>query len=78
MSEKLREKVPANLKLSISNLWDKLGNTDSPGFGLLINLSLAATGVAIVLLVSNPIISLIGAAWAILNLLGVLSWVFGL
>jgi len=77
MSDKQSDMIPSNLKLSISNLWDKLGSTDTPLVGLAINLSLAATGVAVALLFSNPVVSTVGAAWAILNLFGPIKWVFG-
>ena len=73
----LKEKVPYNLRLSISNLWEQLGQADNIIFGLLVNLSMALTGVAIVVLFDG-IVAFAGAAWAILNLIGIIKWVFGL
>jgi len=74
----LVEKLPHNLQVSITNLWDKLGQSQNIIVGLLVNLSLAATGVAVILLFNDPVISAIGASWAILNLTGIIKWVFGL
>ena len=78
MIDKLTEKLPTSLRLSLSNLIEQFGDTDNILFGLLVNLTLAAPGVAVVLLVSNPILSMIGAAWAFINILPILSWVIGL
>jgi len=78
MIEQLTEKLPANLRLSISNLWEKLGSTDAPLVGLAVSLTLAVPGIIIALLSSDPVISTVAAAWAILNLLGPIKWVFGL
>jgi len=78
MIELLTEKLPANLRLSISNLWDRLGETNTPLVGLAVNLSLAATGVGVALVFTDPVVSTVGAAWAILNLSGIIKWVFGL
>jgi hypothetical protein len=78
MIDKLSEKLPSSLRLSLSNLIDEFGQTDSPIFGLVVNLGLAAPGIAVALLASNPIFQLLGAAWAIFNIYPILSWVFGL
>jgi len=74
----LVEKLPHNLQVSITNLWDKLGQSQNILVGLAINLLLALTGVAVVLWFSNPVISAVGAGWAAINLLGIIKWVFGL
>jgi len=75
---KLKEKMPNSLELSISNLWEQFGSTDSYIAGLLVNITLAATGVAIMLLFDSLILSTAGAGWAIFNLIGIIKWVFGL
>lgn len=76
-NDSLAERLPYNLRLSITNLWDMFGNTESILIGLLINLSLAATGVAIALLFDG-VVAFLGGVWAILNVIGVVKWVFGL
>lgn len=74
---KLAEKLPHNLRVSITNLWDQLGQSQNILIGLLVNLSLAMTGVAIYLLTSG-LVAYAGAVWAIINLIGIVKWVFGL
>lgn len=67
----------AQLRYSITSLWDDLGNADDPKTGLLVSLILAAVGVWIYV-VFDPWVSYVGAVWAILNLLGPFKWVLGL
>lgn len=67
----------AQLQLSISNLWDEFGQTESIGLALVINLGLAALGmIGYVALSGIP--SYIAGVWAVLNLLGIVKWVLGL
>lgn len=79
MSEKesLVDRLPYLLRMPVENLIEEFGKVDNILVGLLVNLSLAATGVAIVLLFDG-VIAYLGAAWAIINLIGIVSWVFGL
>jgi len=78
MIDKLTERLPSSLRLSLSNLIDEFGQTDSPIFGLVVNLGLAAPGIAVALLASNPMFQALGVAWAIFNIYPIVSWVFGL
>jgi hypothetical protein len=78
MIDKLTEKVPTNLKLSLSTLREKFGSSDNPLFGMAVNLLLASPGIAAVVFLSNPIFQFIGVVWAFINILPILSWVFGL
>lgn len=64
------------LRYSVQNLWSDFGNTDSVGLGLVINLGLAAVGVLIYAFGSGWV-AFVGAVWAILNVLGIVKWVFG-
>jgi hypothetical protein len=66
----------AGLRYSIQSLWSDFGNTDSVGLGLVINLGLAAVGVLIYASTSGWL-QFAGAVWAILNVLGIVKWVFG-
>jgi hypothetical protein len=66
----------AGLRYSIQNLWSDFGNTDSVSLGLVINLGLAAIGVLIYAFGSGWV-AFVGAVWAILNVLGIVKWVFG-
>lgn len=63
-----------DLQLSISNLWSEFGTTENILAGLAINIGLALVGVA-VWYTSSGWISFAGAVWAILNVLGIVSWV---
>jgi len=65
------------LTYSITNLWDEIGRTDNILFGLVVNVGLALLGVAIYVGTSG-ILSFLGAAWAMLNALGILRWVMQL
>lgn len=65
----------SDLTLSISNLWEEFGQTDSPLIGLLVNGGLAATGVAIAL-AADGWVTYLGVVWAIINLSGIIKWVF--
>ena len=65
------------LTTSVSNLWDEFGGTDNPLLGLGINLALALVGVGI-WYVTTGWASYAGAVWAIINLSGIIAWVFGL
>lgn len=67
----------ASIRYSIGNLWDEFGSTDAPLLGLVVNLGLAAIGVLVYSQASGAV-AFVGAAWAILNVLGVVKWVFGL
>lgn len=66
-----------DLQLSITNLWDEFGSTDSPLFGLVVNGGLAMLGV-VVWWATTGWVSFSAGVWAILNLLGIISWVFRL
>lgn len=66
-----------NLKLSLSNLIHEFGSSESIGFALVINLGLAAIGVAVYLGTSG-LLSFVGGLWAIINLLGIVAWVLRL
>lgn len=63
-----------DLQLSVSNLWSEFGSTDNILAGLAINLSLALVGV-LVWYTTTGWLSFAGAVWAILNVLGIVSWV---
>ena len=67
----------AQLAQSISNLIAEFGQTDSVGFGLVVNLGLALLGV-VVWWATTGIVSYAGAVWAILNLLGIVKLVLRL
>ncbi len=67
----------SNLTLSISNLIDEFGTTESPLVALLINTALAAVGVAAAI-VADGWVAYLGIVWAIINLSGIVKWVFNL
>jgi len=63
--------------VSLSTLIEEFGDTDNILFGFVVNLGLAAPGLAVALLASNPIFQFIGIVWAFINILPILSWVIG-
>lgn len=67
----------SDLQLAISNLWDEFGSTDNIGLALVINGGLAAIGV-IAWLALDGVAAYAGLVWAIINLSGILKWVFRL
>lgn len=66
-----------DLVTSLSNLHRKFGSTEKPLLGLAVNAGLAAIGIVGVLLTSG-ILEVVAAAWAGLNILGIVKWVIGL
>lgn len=67
----------AQLKYSITNLWQSFGRTDSVLVAFMVNGMLALLGV-LVFLTMDGIPSVLGAIWAILNTLPLVQWVLGL
>jgi len=67
----------AQLRYSITNLWDDLGSADDPKVGLFVSVLLALVGVFIYVNFSGWV-GFAGVVWAILNLLGPIKWVLGL
>jgi len=67
----------ARLKYAIGNLWSGYGNVDSVGLGIVINVGLALVGVLAYAQFEGAI-AIIGAIWAVLNLVPVVQWVVGL
>jgi len=67
----------AQIKYSITNLWDDLGRADDPKVGFFVSLILAASGV-FVYAAFDEWVAFAGAVWAILNILGPIKWVLNL
>jgi Zn-dependent protease len=67
----------ARLKYAVGNLWSDYGNVDSVGLGIVINVGLALLGV-LVYTQFTGVIAIIGAVWAVFNLVPVAQWVFDL
>lgn len=65
------------LKYSVTNLWDELGNTDTIGLGFIVNGSMILLGL-VVFLATDGLVSYAGAVWAIFNSYPIIQWVFGL
>jgi len=65
----------AQLKYSVSNLWDEFGHTSSIGLGFVINSSMVALGILVFVLSSNQWASYAGVVWAIINGYPLLQWV---
>lgn len=80
-SEEYEASIPsgkrAQLEQSIHNLVEWHGRTDSMLFGLLVNLGLALVGV-IVYLYADGVVAYAGAVWSLVNLFGIIKWVFNL
>lgn len=70
-------KIPSNLKISLSNLLNELGSTEKIGLALVINSGLASIGLVVYLL-TDGWVSFVGLVWVIINLWGIVQWVFGL
>lgn len=66
----------ARLKYSISNLWDDFGHVDNLAVGVMINLALVLSGVAIAI-GTDGWVSMLGVAWAVLNAYPLVQWVIG-
>lgn len=64
-------------QFAISNLWDDFGQTDSPLFGFVVNAGLASIGIVLWAFTTGWL-SFAGGVWAIINLLGIVAWVFNL
>lgn len=67
----------SDLQLSISNLWDEFGSTDKIGLALVINGGLAAIGL-VVYLAFDGVVAAVGLLWMLINLWGIVKWVFRL
>lgn len=67
-------RIPENLKLSIGNLFEQFGSTNSIGLAFVINGGLAAIGLVVFIGLDGPA-RWLGLAWAIINLGGILQWV---
>ncbi len=64
----------SDLTLSISNLLDEFGSTESPLVALLINGGLAASGAAVAI-ATDGWVAYLGIVWALINLFGIIKWV---
>ena len=64
----------SDLRLSVENLIEMYARTDSPLFGLVVNLGLAAIG-AVIYVAFDGWLEIAGLAWAAINLLGIVKWV---
>ena len=64
-----------DLRLSTGYLIDKFARTDNIGLALVINGGLAAIGL-VVYLAFDGLLGAAGLVWAIINLLGIVKWVF--
>lgn len=67
----------AQFEQSLRYNLENLGRTDNPWLGLFVNLTLAATGVAIYYHTTG-LVAYAGAVWALINLFGIIKWVFNL
>lgn len=67
----------SELKLSVRNLWQEFGRTDSLLVGVLVSVALALPGIAGYVLLSSPW-NYVAAVWALLNLLPILQGVLRL
>lgn len=67
----------AQLRYSISNLWDDFGHTDSVSLGVVINLGMVLLGV-LVAFATDGWLSYLGAFWALFNSYPFVQWVLNL
>jgi len=67
----------AQLRYSISNLWDDFGQTDSLSLALIINTGMILLGL-LVFLAFDGCASYVGGVWALFNAYPIVQWVFGL